>query len=187
VVKTVGDLQLSVKGGSLKSFDKTITSDKNVLRRSGVIQSITGVPSHKGGGSGFAALFNGSAGNGNGGWGTADDGQTFVGMDEGSTLDIVFDPGRYPQGFTISVLRSYAGHADGRASQSYTVFAATKAAPEKLIRIADVNFEVNGELNEVTVASIKGEPLIKEAVRLRFVFNKGPAGFNVYREIALFE
>jgi hypothetical protein len=186
-VKTVGDLQRVITGGTLKKFDKTITSPKNVLRRPGLIKSATGTPSHHGGGSGFAALFNGTAGNSKGEGGTEDDGQTFVGMDEGSNLEIVFDPALAPQGVTINALRSYAGHADTRASQSYTVFAATRAAPEKFVRIADVNFEVNGELNEVTVSSVKGEPLVKEAVRLRFEFHKGPSGFNVYREIAVFK
>lgn len=186
-MKVVGELQVAITGGNLASFDKTIHAAQNVLRRPGLIQSVTGVPSHAGGGSGFGALFNGSAGNSQGEWGTENDGGTFVGMDEGSALEIAFDPAQAPQGVTITALRSYAGHHDTRASQNYAVFAATRAAPEKLVKIADVDFEVSGALNEVTISSMKGEPLVKEAVRLRFEFRKGPTGFNVYREIAVFE
>ncbi|MDD2600256.1 MAG: glycosyl hydrolase [Kiritimatiellae bacterium] len=186
-VKTVGGLQIAITGGPLAEFDKTIRLAKNVLRRPGLIQAVPGVPSHNGGGSGFAALFNGSAGNSKGTWETENDGQTFVGMDESSTLEIAFSPEQAPGGVAIYSLRTYAGHHDTRASQNYSVYAATIEAPEKFTRIADVDFNVSGNLNEVTIKSVKGEPLVKGAARLRLVFHKGPSGFNVYREIAVFD
>jgi hypothetical protein len=43
-------------------------------------------------------LFNGTAGSGSGRAATENDGRTFVGMDRGDTLDIMFDPAKVPKG-----------------------------------------------------------------------------------------
>ncbi|MBL7222126.1 MAG: hypothetical protein ISS69_18600, partial [Phycisphaerae bacterium] len=134
---------------------------------------------------GFSALFNGTAGNRNGGEGTENDGRTFVGMGEGDSLDIVFDPSKAPEGVTIYTIRSYAGHGDQRASQKYTVYAANASRPDQFVKIASVNYDSRGGLNEVAITSAKGKPLAEATRRLRFVFRGGALGFNVYREIAV--
>jgi hypothetical protein len=108
-------------------------------------------------------------------------------MDEGNSLDILFDLEKSPGGIDVYALRTYAGHHDSRASQNYSVYAAGVAAPERFEKIADVDFKVGGGLNEVTITSLKERPLVKGAVAIRFVFHKGPSGFNVYREIAVFD
>jgi len=185
-VKTSGALQIVTAGGTLKDFDRTINSPDNLLRRAGVVKSVAGTPSHAGGGSGFGALFNGTSGSRNGGEMTDNDGHTFVGMDQDSTLEIIFDQENFPGGVAIAALRTYAGHHDSRASQNYTLFASRRAEPERFVKIAEVASHVDGGLHEVTISSLKNEPLITDVERLRFVFQKGPSGFNVYREIAVF-
>lgn len=42
-----------------------------------------------------------------------------------------------------------------------------------------------GGLVEVRMVRMDAEPLLKDVVRLRFEFENGPSGFNVYREIAI--
>jgi len=184
-VSTVGDIKIATSGGSLKDFDRIISARDNLLRQGGLVKSISGSKNHAGGGSDFSALFNGTAGNRNGSEGTENDGRTFVGMAEGNTLDIVFDPSKAPKGVTIHAIRSYAGHADQRASQKYTVYAAKTATPDQFVKITSVNYDSRGGLNEVVITSTKNKPLAESAGRLRFIFRNGALGFNVYREIAV--
>ena len=107
-------------------------------------------------------------------------------MAEGNTLDLVFDPAKAPKGVPIYSIRSYAGHGDARASQKYAVYAAKAATPDQFVKIADVSCDSPGGLNEVAITPVGKEPLVKAAGRLRFVFESGALGFNVYREIAVF-
>ena len=185
-VATVGGVRIATSGGSVREFDRIIAARNNVLRQGGLLKSASGSRNHHGGGGGFSALFNGTAGNRNGGEGTENDGHTFVGMAEGNTLEIVFNPTKAPRGVPIYAIRTYAGHHDVRASQKYTVYAARAAAPGKFVKIADVSYDSPGGLNEVAITSAKGKPLMEAAGRLRLVFRNGAQGFNVYREIAVF-
>ena len=185
-VSTVGNIRIATSGGSLQKFNHTISARDNLPRQPGLLKSISGSKNHNGGGSGFSALFNGTAGNRNGGEITENDGHTFVGMAEGNTLDLVFDPSKAPNGVPIYAIRSYAGHGDARASQKYTVYAAKAARPDQFVKIADVSYDSRGGLNEVAITSAKSKPLAEAAGRLRFVFRNGAEGFCVYREIAVF-
>ena len=171
--------------GTLADLDRRIGATDNLARRPGLIKSATGTRIHAGGGSDFPALFNGTAGNGQGGEGTENDGRTFVGLGEGNTLEIVFDPAAAPAGVTLQTIRTYAGHHDARASQHYEILAAAAGTPDRFVKLAEVAHDAVSGLNEVTVQSATGAPLATNAAALRFVFKDGPLGFNVYREISL--
>jgi len=175
-----------VATGSLDALDGRIKADANLMRQPGLVASVRGSRGHNGGGSDFSVLFNGTAGNKKGGDGTDNDGGTFVGMGEGNTLDLVFDPAKAPGGVTVHAICTYAGHGDARASQRYTVFAAKTSAPDRFVQLAEVASDAPaGGLSEVTVATISKAALMDKVRNLRFVFKNGPAGFNVYREIAV--
>ena len=179
-------LRVVAEAGPLAAFDHRIAATNNLARRRGLLKSVTGARAHEGGGSDFSALFNGAAGNGQGGETTANDGKTFVGFGEGNTLELAFDPAQAPAGVTLQAIRTYSGHADARASQHYELFVAAAAAPERFVKLAEVAYDAASGLHEVSVQSTTGAPLLAHAVAVRWVFKNGRAGFNVYREIGLF-
>ena len=177
--------KITVATGPLADFNSRITG--NLLRQPGLLKSVTGTRSHDGGGGEFSALFNGTASNKNGGEETANDGATFVGMDEGNTLELLFDPAKAPDGVPVHAIRTYAGHADARASQDYEVYAAKSAAPDQFVKLATVAYESQSGLSEITIETPKDTALMEGVRSLRFVFKNGPLGFNLYREIAVFD
>jgi hypothetical protein len=185
-VSTVDGVRITASTGSLREFDRNINMSGNLVRTPGLVERVSGTQSHEGGGGEFAALFNGTVGNGKGGAGTENDGRTFVGMAKGNRLDVLFDLAKSPRGLSINAVRTYAGHHDVRASQNYTLLAATAGSPDKFTKIARVRFEQSGGLTEVAIAPEKKRLLAAGVGRLRFVFEDGGAGFNVYREIAVF-
>jgi hypothetical protein len=128
---------------------------------------------HTGGGQDASALFNGTTKNGSGGDATQDDGKTFRGYGAGSVLTI-----QLTGPHDLTEIRTFAGHADERASQDYTVLVAHAAAPKKFERLATANLRCDGGASELRV---KAEA--KDVVAVRFEFQNGPLGFNVYREI----
>ena len=129
--------------------------------------------SHTGGGADPSALFNGTTRNGAGGAETADDGKTFRGYAAGDWLEF-----RFKQACDLTEIRTFAGHPDARASQSYTVFAAYAAAPARFVKLVAGSKACAGGASELRL------PLAaSRVVALRFEFQNGPHGFNVYREI----
>jgi hypothetical protein len=130
---------------------------------------------HDGGGKDAGALFNGTTQNGSGGDETLNDGKTFRGYGAGSSLTI-----RLEQPSDIACIRTFAGHGDARASQNYTLFAAYASAPEKFVKLTHAAVQCDGG-----ASALKIMPAVKNAVALRFEFENGPLGFNVYREINL--
>ncbi|HEY3322164.1 MAG TPA: glycosyl hydrolase [Planctomycetota bacterium] len=186
VLSTTGDVRVTATTGALSDFNARIVAADNLMRQPGLGIASKGSCGHDGGGKGFGALFNGTAGNKKDGEETQNDGATFVGFGEGNTLEIVFDANKAPKGVTIRSIQSYAGHNDSRATQRYTVSGAKASAPEQFLPIAGVDSEANGELNEVTVEKAAKGTLMDGVRTLRFVFKNGPVDFNVYREIAVF-
>jgi hypothetical protein len=184
-VTTQGNVRVTAVAGSLDAIDGRIKSAGNLMRQPGLVASTKGSRGHDGGGGEFSALFNGTAGNKKGGEETENDGGTFVGMAEGNTLDVVFDPARAPKGVTVQALRTCAGHGDARASQRYAVLAARASAPDRFAPLAEAAHEASGGLTEVSIETVDKSPLADGVRALRFVFKDGPAGFNVYREIAV--
>jgi len=155
--------------GDLKGLDRRIASPRNLARQPGLVKSVAGLAIHSGGGQGFAALFNGTAGNGRGGDGTENDGRTFVGLGDGNTLELVFDPDKAPRGVSVQAITTYAGHHDARASQRYTVYAATVASPTQFVTLGDVHRDCPSGLNEATFGSVDKDKkaLMEEAEALR--------------------
>lgn len=130
---------------------------------------------HSGGGQDASALFNGTTRNGEGGADTQDDGKTFRGYAEGDWLRLLLK-----QPCDLREIRTFAGHADGRASQAYDVLVAYATAPDKFIQIASGHQSSSGGPTQLRVP-VKAD----RVVAVRFEFKKGPAGFNVYREIQI--
>lgn len=130
---------------------------------------------HDGGGTGTGALFNGTTRNGSHGEGTENDGKTFRGYGDGSVLLI-----RLAGPCSVAEIRTFAGHADARSSQRYTVLVERAGAPGRLERLAEASADCDGGTSEVRV-KVGGKPVT--AIRLEFA--NGPLGFNVYREISL--
>ncbi len=128
---------------------------------------------HAGGGTTTAALFNGTTRNGAGGAETEDDGQTFRGYGEGDWLTL-----QLKQPCDIREIRTFAGHADGRASQRYDVLAAYAAAPGTFVKVASAQKTAPGGAT-VLRTPVKAD----RVVAIRLAFRNGPQGFNVYREI----
>ena len=150
-------------------------SDANVVKDDLVHRFLARVEdhaSHAGGGSNASAVINGTTLNGSGGTGSTDDGKTFRGYAGGDSLTLYFK-----QPCDVTEIRTFAGHADSRASQAYTVLAAYSTAPDKFVKIGTGSKSSSGGATEVRVA-------MKETgvVAVRFEFQNGPKGFNVYRE-----
>jgi hypothetical protein len=130
---------------------------------------------HAGGGEDASALFNGTTKNGSGGDATQDDGKTFRGYGAGSVLTI-----QLTGPHDLTEIRTFAGHPDGRASQNYTVLVAYATAPAKFVKLTSATLRCDGGASELRVKTDA-----KSVVAVRFEFQNGPVGFNVYREINL--
>ncbi len=130
---------------------------------------------HAGGGNDASALFNGTTKNGVDGDETLDDGKTFRGYGAGSSLTI-----RFERPSDLARILTFAGHSDARASQNYTVWAAYAAAPASFVKLTQAAVQCDGGASELKINLV-----VKNAVALRFEFDDGPLGFNVYREINL--
>jgi hypothetical protein len=130
---------------------------------------------HDGGGTNASALFNGTTKNGSGGDETLNDGKTFRGYGSGSSLAL-----RLTRPSNLAEIRTFAGHPDGRASQNYTVMIARAANPATFEKLGSASVRCGGGASELRMkAEATG------VVAVRFEFQDGPAGFNVYREINL--
>ncbi len=185
-ITNTGNVQTAITNKPLKTVDRMIQKNHNLLQQPGVLKSVSGTRAHDGGGHDFSALFNATAVNDRGDTTIVNDGKTFVGLASGNTLDLKFDLKKNPAGLSIDAIRTYAGHHDARASQAYSLYAAQATTPKNYVKLADVDYSRSEGLNEVEIRSIKKKPLVKDVGCLRFVFKDGPQGFNVYREIAVF-
>ncbi len=98
---------------------------------------------------------------------------------------------RQPSGYDITKIVTFAGHSDGRASQNYSVSVAFVSAPATFaVLVPSAAVDCVGGSSEVVIVNPQGGPLTHDiSVRavgvaaLRFDFQDGPLGFNVYREI----
>ncbi len=127
---------------------------------------------HTGGGQDASAVFNGTTRNGSGGSETMDDGKTFRGYGRGDWLEFQFK-----QPSDLTEIRSFARHADARASQAFTVLAAYASEPKKFVKLATGFKAADGGATEIRL------PVTANAVvAVRFEFQDGRERFNVYRE-----
>ena len=164
--------------GSADAFETDIPAPDQrapiaAIEESGAIQST-------GGGTNADAIRNGTTRNGEAGEATLDDGRTFRAYGLGNRLTIRLDVAARPGGYDLAEVRTFAGHADGRASQAYTVSIAKAGAPDKFIRLGEACVTSTGGATQLRI------PVHTQGVvAVRFDFANGPAGFNVYREIAV--
>ncbi len=80
----------------------------------------------------------------------------------------------------MTEIRTFAGHGDARASQAYEVFVACAAQPGKFVKVAAGSAPCEGGASQLRLPVKAGG-----VVAVRFEFQNGPLGFNVYREINL--
>jgi hypothetical protein len=128
---------------------------------------------HDGGGANADALRNGTTKNGAGGDATLDDGRTFRGYDAGSVVTF-----QLAGAHDLTGIRTFAGHGDSRASQRYSVMVAYAGEPMKFVKLATAAVRCDAGASELRL-TLKATGV----VAVRFKFQDGPLGFNVYREI----
>jgi hypothetical protein len=156
-------------------FEADLPADKALVELAGVEES--GAMQSQGGASDAGPIHNGTTRNGSGGAETKDDGKTYRGYGAGNSVLFRI---KNPKGSALTEIRSFAGHADARASQSYSVWIAKAGAPDNFVKIKDVDMKSAGGGTQVRVPV--GVP---DVVAVRLDFGNGSEGFNVYREICL--
>jgi hypothetical protein len=167
--------RVPMQSDAADGFETDLPAAKNLVELAGVEE--IGNVQHAGGAADATPIHNGTTRNGSGGAETQDDGKTFRGYGEGNAVLFRI---KNPQGSNLKEIRSYAGHHGGRASQNYSVWIAKADAPEKFIKVKDVNQQSNSNGTQVWV------PVgASNVVAVRLDFTNGPEGFNVYREICL--
>jgi hypothetical protein len=167
--------KLPMQSDSPDGFEADLPAAESLVELAGVEES--GAMQSQGGASDAGPIRNGTTRNGSGGAETKDDGKTYRGYGAGNSVLFRI---KNPKGSPLKEIRSFAGHADARASQSYSVWIAKAGAPDKFVKIKDVNLQSKGGGTQVRVPV--GVP---DVVAVRLDFGNGPEGFNVYREISL--
>ena len=139
-----------------------------------------------GGGTNADALRNGTTRNGTGGGETLNDGKTYRGYGDGDAVTFRLDTSRHPRGYDLREIATFAGHADSRASQNYSVFLAFTSDPARFVPlIPTASVACDGGSSEIIIRH-----RASGVAAVRFDFHNGSAadpglGFNVYREICL--
>lgn len=161
----------AVQSRTGKSLEADVVKE-NLLTIASVTEA--GV-AHDGGGTNASALFNGTTRNGSGGDETLNDGKTFRGYGNGSSLTLRLD-----RPSDLAEIRTFAGHPDGRASQNYVVLIARATDPATFEKLGSAVVRCGGGASELRVKAGS-----TDVVAVRFEFQDGPLAFNVYREINL--
>ena len=131
------------------------------------------------------ALRNDTTRNGSGGDETLNDGSTFRAYDKASVLTFQLDTAKHPGGYDLARILTFAGHGDRRASQAYTVLVASVADPAVFVKLATAVLACDGGASELRLSAKDGGVLGHHVAAVRFAFQDGPIGCNVYREIQL--
>lgn len=165
----------AVRSGTGDAFEVELPAPDQRISHAGAI--LLGGARDDSGSTDTSALFNSTTRNGNGAGDTLNDGKTYRAFGTGHSL-LVKLPG--DKGAKIGEIQTFAGHGDGRASQAYSVWIAKADAPGYFIKVADAKVDSTGGSSRLRV------PLdAKNVVAVRLDFADGPAGVNVYREIAI--
>ena len=128
---------------------------------------------HDGGSTNAGALCNGTTKNGAGSAETLSDGRTFRGYGNGSALTF-----QLAGTHDLTSIRTFAGHGDARSSQSYTLMVAYASEPAKFVKLAKATLQCDAGASELRLRF-----QASGVVAVRFEFQDGPLGFNVYREV----
>ncbi len=181
--------RLSAEGAPVvvvaRIFPKREAALENDVPRERLGVTAQDVVTDKSGGADASAVINGTTRNGSGGDETLNDGKTYRGYGQGHSLTLRLDTAKSPAGFDLTSILSFAGHADSRAGQRYSVAVSTVDAPDEFKLLTDVNLVSDGGASEVRMTSPDGKPLVRHAAAVRFDFADGKSGFQVYREFSL--
>jgi hypothetical protein len=167
-----------VSDGSSAAFEADLPPAGQLLPVTAVEER--GAIQGPGNGTNADPIHNGTTRNGSGNAETLDDGKTFRGYGYGNSVTFRLDVAKRPQGYDLEEIRSFAGHNDARAGQSYSVWISSAAEPKKFVKVATASVACVGGSSQMRVP-VKASGVA--AVRLDFA--DGPSGFNVYREICL--
>ncbi|OYU44135.1 MAG: hypothetical protein CFE44_14605 [Burkholderiales bacterium PBB4] len=160
------------------AFEADLPPTERLLPISALAES--GAMGALGGGTDASAIRNRTTRNGSNRAPSADDGKTFRAYGQGNSLLIQLDLSSSPGGLPLEEIRSFAGHADSRASQAYSVWIAKAEKPDQFVRIGDASITANSGATQLRV------PIhAKGVAAVRLDFATGPIGFKVYREICL--
>lgn len=172
--ESTGKIETSLSAETQDAFEAELPQGQRIVPAT-VIE--TGLfPDHTGPAD-AAPLFNGTTRNGNGTGETLRDEKTYRPYSSGNTLLMKFPD---KNGVQITEIQTFAGHADARASQAYSVWIAKADAPELFIKIADARIISNGGSSRVKVpVNLSG------IATVCLEFADGPLGTNVYREVIL--
>lgn len=184
---------------SAAALEGDVVSDSLVrVGRDSCIGADEEAVTHMGGGGNADAIRNGTTHNGSGGPETKDDGRTFRGYGTGSMLTFRLNTRTHPRGYDLSRIVTFAGHADARASQNYTVLVAFAGDPARFVPLTAASISAVGGASELRLSPREGSILDNGSgcratgvAAVRFEFKDGSVeagggpGFNVYREICV--
>ena len=188
-----GEMVIQGKMGDVKLLEREFPKNNLVSIGSPDLLSIEelGVQ-HTGEGNSADAIHNGTILNGSGGDETANDGKTFRGYGQGSSLTFHLNTTTHPAGYDLSRIITFAGHHDERSSQQYAVKVAFVSAPEQFVPLFEASVKSERDGSEINVSAKNGGVLINaqkisasHVAAVKFEFKKGPRVFNVYREICI--
>ena len=146
-----------------------------------------------GGGVNADPIRNGTTLNGSGRPETQNDGKTFRGYGAGSSVTFLLNTTGSPEGYDLLQIKTFAGHEDSRAGQNYFVSVAHRSDPSKFtLLVPSASVACEGGSSEIVIQDLHGGvitngPAVKGSgvAAVRFDFQDGPLGFNVYREIQI--
>ena len=146
-----------------------------------------------GGGANADPLRNGTTLNGSGRPETQNDGKTFRGYGAGSSVAFRLNMARSPNGYDVLQIRTFAGHEDSRAGQNYSVSVSHHSDPSEFtLLVPSASVACEGGSSEIVIRDLQGGVLANGpavnaggVAAVRFDFQDGPLGFNVYREIQI--
>lgn len=145
-----------------------------------------------GGATNADAVHNGTLLNKSGGADTADDGATFRGYGDGSSLTFLLNTTAHPAGYDLTQIATFAGHSDDRSGQKYKVSIALVSNPNTFVPLFEASASGQGGGTEIEASGNAGAPLrngegvsASHVAAIKFEFANGPLGFNVYREFSV--
>jgi alpha-L-rhamnosidase len=180
--------------GSCAAFEADLASKSLVaLGQATCVSAVDSNDSGRSGSSNPDAIRNGTTLNGSGGPDTMNDGKTYRGYGSGSSLIFTLNTSLNPSGYDIDKIMTFAGHPDARASQSYAVSVSKVEAPQKFTTlILAAGAATSSGSSEIVIQTPTGGVIsggdtgrATGIAAVRFDFNDGPNGFNVYREIQI--
>jgi len=184
---------IETNADDLRALQNDVPKTSLIAIGSGDLSSVDeqGVVSD-GGATNADAVHNGTLLNKSGGTDTVDDGATFRGYGDGSSLTFNLNTGSNPAGYDLNKISTFAGHQDGRSSQAYKVSIALVSDPTHFVPLFEASATGDGGGTEIQASGKAGAVLksgqgvaASHVAAIKFEFENGPVGFNVYREFSV--